>query len=76
MPTPRLGLPYIAQGQAQKEVTHNEALILLDIVSGGGVLDRDLNVPPISPASGDAYIVGPSPSGVWAGRAGSITAFI
>ena len=30
MPTPRFGLPFIAQGQAQKEVTHNDALIQLD----------------------------------------------
>ncbi len=30
MPTPKLGLPYIDQGQAQKEVTHNQALKFLD----------------------------------------------
>lgn len=76
MPTPRLGLPFIAQGQAQKEIAHNEALVLLDIVAGGGVLDRDLSAPPASPVAGDAYIVGPSPTGAWAGRHGSLAGLI
>lgn len=30
MPTPNLALPYIATSQAQKEVTHNEAIAALD----------------------------------------------
>ena len=34
MPTPRFGLPFIAQGQAQKEVTHNDALIQLTTAIG------------------------------------------
>jgi hypothetical protein len=36
------------------------------------VLDRDLNTPPGSPAAGDRYIVGPSPTGAWSGHAGHI----
>lgn len=36
------------------------------------VLDRDLNAPPGSPANGATYIIGPSPSGAWAGRAGQV----
>ena len=28
--TPRLALPLIAAGQAQKDVTHNEAVLALD----------------------------------------------
>jgi len=30
--TPRLALPLLAVAQAQKEVTHNEALALLDLL--------------------------------------------
>jgi Protein of unknown function (DUF2793) len=34
-----------------------------------------LSTPPVSPAFGDTYIVGSSPSGAWAGQANSITAW-
>lgn len=72
MPTPRLALPFIAQGQAQKEVAHNDALVRLDALIDLYILDRDLSAPPASPSDGDAYIVGPTPSGAWAGQAGNI----
>jgi hypothetical protein len=37
------------------------------------VKDKDLNTPPGSPAKGDRYIVGPSPTGAWVGYAARIT---
>ena len=73
--TPILNLPLILPAQAQKHVTHNEALRLLDITVQLAVRDRDLNTPPATPAEGDRYIVGPAPTGAWAGRAGQIAAF-
>ncbi len=73
--TPILGLPLILPAQAQKHVTHNEALRLLDILVQLTVLDRDLNAAPATPTEGDRYIVGPNPTGVWAGQAGRIAAF-
>jgi hypothetical protein len=72
MPTPRLALPYIVQGQAQKEVTHNDALVRLDALVDLYILDRDLAAPPGSPTDGDAYVVAASPTGAWAGQAGNI----
>ncbi|MGI8524628.1 MAG: DUF2793 domain-containing protein [Pseudolabrys sp.] len=72
MPTPRLALPYIVQGQAQKEITHNDALARLDAFVDLYILDRDLAAPPGAPADGDAYIVAGSPTGAWAGQAGNI----
>jgi hypothetical protein len=75
MPTPNLGLPFIAQGQAQKEVTHNEALRILDTLVQLAVLDRDLSAPPASPGEGQRWIVGASPSGAWAGHASHIAAW-
>ncbi|WP_422645735.1 DUF2793 domain-containing protein, partial [Zavarzinia sp.] len=56
MPTPRLALPYIVQSQAQKEVTHNEALNLLDILVQAAVLDRDRVEPPAAPVAGAGHI--------------------
>lgn len=66
--TPRFGLPYIASGQAQKEITHNIALNALDGLVMLRVLDRDLTTPPGSPANGDAYIVAAAATGDWAGH--------
>jgi len=51
-------LPYLLASQAQKHVTHNEALRLLDGLVQLAVLDRDLTTPPGRPADGDRYIVG------------------
>lgn len=65
----RLGLPYLAVGQAQKEVTHNEALALVDLALHAGVEAVGTNAPPAAPAEGQAWIVGPAPGGAWAGRA-------
>ena len=73
--TPNLKLPYLAAAQSQKHVTHNEALRALDAVVHLAVLDRDASAPPPSPAEGDRYIVGPSPSGAWTGHAGKIAAW-
>lgn len=53
----RLRIPYLAASQAQKHVTHNEALTLLDTLVQASVIDKDLTTPPISPAEGDCYIV-------------------
>ncbi|MTH64885.1 DUF2793 domain-containing protein [Paracoccus shanxieyensis] len=65
--TTHLLLPYILAAQAQKHVTHNEALRILDGLVQLSVLDRDLTVPPGSPADGDRYIVASGANGDWAG---------
>ena len=65
--TTHLLLPYILASQAQKHVTHNEALRLLDAMVQLSVLDRDLTSPPASPADGDRYIVASSATGLWSG---------
>ena len=73
--TPNLVLPYIAAAQAQKHVTHNEAIRALDAIVQLAVLDRDLAAPPGSPAEGARYIVAASATGLWAGHTGHIAAF-
>ncbi|WP_411037703.1 DUF2793 domain-containing protein [Shinella sp. BYT-45] len=65
--TTHLLLPYIRAAQAQKHVTHNEALRLLDGLVQLSVLDRDLTAPPGSPTDGDRYIVGSGATAAWAG---------
>ena len=66
--TNRLVLPLLAASQAQKHVTVNEALKLLDAIIQAGVIDKDLTAPPGSPSEGDIYIVGGSATGDWSGQ--------
>jgi hypothetical protein len=70
--TPRFLLPYLDAAQAQKHVTHNQALQQADALASAYILDRDLTAPPGSPAEGDTYIVAASPTGAWAGQAAKI----
>ena len=65
--TPRLGLPAIEAAQAQKHVTHNEALVLLDALVQLAVESRVLTAPPGSPAEGDCYIPATGATGAWSG---------
>ena len=74
--TPLLGLPLIAASQAQKHVTHNEALALLDALVQLACLDKDLAAPPPGPAEGDRYLVtADAPGGAWAGLAGQVVRY-
>jgi len=70
--TARLELPLLHPGQAQKEMTHNEALALLDLAVAPRVLGRDAVDPPADPAPGDCWLLGGSPTGDWSGHAGAI----
>ena len=70
--TPRTALPLLAAAQAQKHVTHNDALLQLDALLFARFLDRDLTAPPSSPADGDTYLVHATASGAWTGQSGKI----
>ncbi len=73
--TANLGLPFIEGSQAQKHVTHNESLRILDSVIQIAVLDTDRTAPPVSPAEGDRHIVAASPTGAWTGHAAAVAAW-
>lgn len=73
--TPRLSLPLLAAGQAQKHVTHNDALIRLDGLIHLTVDSRTLAAPPASPTALSAYIVPAGGSGAFAGRTDQIALF-
>lgn len=74
--SPILSLPYIAAAQAQKHVTHNEALADLDVLVQLAAIEFDATNPPASPAEGDVYVLGAGAVAAWAGNAeGTIAAF-
>lgn len=65
--TTRLGLPMLVPGQAQKDMTHNEALAMLDLLLCG-VVEGVASAPPPTPADGACWIVGTGASGAFSGR--------
>ena len=67
--TDRLALPLLAAAQAQKEVTHNEALALLDALIQPVVVAVAPSAVPVAPTPGQGWIVGALPTGAWAGQA-------
>jgi hypothetical protein len=65
----RLELPYLEPAQAQKHVTHNEALRNLDMLVQMTVEGFDENTPPALPITGQIFALGAAPTGDWAGQA-------
>ncbi len=70
--TPRIQLPLLASGQAQKEILHNEALWRADFMFQPIVDSVSENLPPLMPALGQAWIVGPQSGGDWLGKINQI----
>lgn len=73
--TPRLKLPFITPGQAQKDLSHNEALQLIDLLLMPVVEMLPLNAPPDGVLAGECYLVGAAPTGDWAGRAHALAGY-
>ena len=74
--TVHLGLPTIEGAQAQKHVTHNEALVVLDALVMLAVIDRDVAAPPGSPAEGDRYLVKAPGSAAFTGKDNQVAHYI
>ena len=72
--TTNLQLPYILSSQAQKHITHNEALQRLDATVHLAI-QASLSAPPSSPEEGQCYAVLASPTGAWTGKANHIAFF-
>lgn len=73
--TPRLGLPYLIASQAQKEVTHNEALNTIEALLQPTVQSNNLTIPPTG-IEGNIYIVGIGATGAWTGKDGNLAQYI
>jgi hypothetical protein len=73
--TSRLTLPLLVAGQAQKEITHNEALTRIDGLLHGVLESHSLSVPPADPNVGQLWLVGSAPTLAWAGQSGRLAHF-
>ena len=73
--TPKLSLPLIQAAQAQKHVTHNEAIERLDLLAQLTVEEFDAIDPPASPSEGRTWTVGLGATGAWTGQDGLIASW-
>lgn len=75
--TGRHHLPLLAVSQAQKEITHNEALVLIDALLHP-IAEDHLSVPPAltNAEIGKCWLVGAAAQGAWAGRSDQIAVWI
>jgi hypothetical protein len=65
----RFDLPFVLPGQAQKELSHNEAITGIDIALHPAVEGAPIGVPPAVPLLGQCWLVAAgSQSGAWAGQ--------
>lgn len=71
-----LALPYMQPSQAQKHVTHNEALERLDVLAQLSLEAFATLTPPSTPVEGEAHGVGAGAGGAWAGQDGRIAAWL
>lgn len=70
--THRFGIPLLSAGQAQKELTHNEALVKADMLLHAVVQTVEPAAVPEAPETGQCWIAGAQSTGPWAGQAGTI----
>ncbi|MEO1641365.1 MAG: DUF2793 domain-containing protein [Pseudomonadota bacterium] len=73
--SPNLAMPFIMPAQAQKHVTHNEAVEVLDTLVQMALEATGAETPPATPAEGQAWGLGAAPTGDWAGQAGAIASY-
>ncbi len=70
--SPRLSLPFILPAQAQKHVTHNEAIELLDLIVQLTLVSVTQTAPASTPDEGQAWAVPAGATGDWSGQSGLI----
>ena len=73
--TANLQMPLLAQSQAQKHVTVNEALALLDSVAQLTLESVITTDPPATPLEGQGYAVPTGATGDWSGADGQLAVF-
>ena len=68
-------LPLIEPSQAQKHVTHNEALAVLDVLVQTTATSRSLTAPPTAVVAGACFIVADDATGDWQGEDGHVAVY-
>ena len=75
--TGRYRLPLLAVSQAQKEITHNEALVLIDALLHMAVEAAVPTAPAVTDDDiGKCWVISGVPTGAWANKVGQIAYWI
>jgi hypothetical protein len=71
--SPRFGLPQLVVSQAHKEITHNEALAIIDALLHPAI-EAIVNAPPtlIAADAGKCWLIDQAATGAFAGKANQI----
>ena len=72
--SPRHALALLFAGQTQKEFFFNDTVARIDALLHPAVEGVD-SAPPSSPAAGESWLVGGTPTGAWADHAGELACF-
>lgn len=65
MQSSRYLFDYLLVGQAQKELTINEAFYTLELFSNNCIVSSELSTPPEIPKEGEIYIIPSKAEGEW-----------
>lgn len=72
--TTKLSLPLMQAAQAQKHVTHNESLQILDVFINCIILGFQ-TTPPVTPLAGQTYFVTATATGAWVGEENKLATY-
>jgi hypothetical protein len=71
---PRFSLPLMFVGQSQKEITFNEAILLVDFLLQP-IIEGTTTAVPSAPTPGQCWIINSGASGIFAARADQVAAW-
>jgi hypothetical protein len=71
----RFALPLLHVAQAQKELTHNEALTIIDLLLHPVAESATIATPPSAPLVGQCWIVASGGTGAWTGKDATFACF-